>query len=72
AAPEEIRAQDERIRSELDQALAACIDEPFPDASTALTGVYAAPSSAPVEWYRTLPQAGDTGRHAALPPDRLP
>lgn len=57
ATPDELRAQDERIRGELDQALAQCLDEPFPDASTALTGVYAEPASAPVEWYRRLPPA---------------
>lgn len=44
-----------RIQHELDTALATCIDEPFPDVSTALTGVYAEPKSAPVEWYRELP-----------------
>lgn len=53
----ELRAQDERIATELDQALATCIDEPFPDAGTALTGVYAEPASAPIEWYRHLPPA---------------
>jgi TPP-dependent pyruvate/acetoin dehydrogenase alpha subunit len=71
ATQDEIRAQDERIQGQLDQALAICIDEPFPDVSTALADVYADPASAPVEWYRTLPQAGGAGRHAALPPDRL-
>ncbi|MFN8654584.1 MAG: thiamine pyrophosphate-dependent dehydrogenase E1 component subunit alpha [Gemmatimonadales bacterium] len=71
ASVEDLTAQDARIQGELDRALAACIDEPFPDISTALTGVYADPPSAPAEWYRSLP-AGGTGRPAALPPGRLP
>ncbi|MEO8140807.1 MAG: thiamine pyrophosphate-dependent dehydrogenase E1 component subunit alpha [Gemmatimonadota bacterium] len=45
---------DERVAAELDEALARCIDEPFPDSSTALTGVYADPLAAPAEWYRSL------------------
>ena len=45
---------DERVATELDAALARCIDEPFPDSSTALTGVYAEPAAAQAEWYRSL------------------
>ena len=55
ATKEEVRATDTRIDRELDAALAACIDEPFPSIDTALTEVYADPPSAPVEWYRRLP-----------------
>jgi len=51
----EVAGVDRRIDEELDRALATCIDEPFPDARTALTDVYADPPAAPVEWYRTLP-----------------
>jgi len=50
--PAEIAGLDARIEGELDAALAECIDEPFPDVATALTGVYADPPSAEVEWYR--------------------
>jgi len=46
---------DERIAGELDAALARCLDEPFPSTDTALTGVYADPAAAPIEWYRSLP-----------------
>jgi pyruvate/2-oxoglutarate/acetoin dehydrogenase E1 component/TPP-dependent pyruvate/acetoin dehydrogenase alpha subunit len=52
ATPAEVAGLDARIESELDAALAECIDEPFPDAATALTGVYADPPAAEVEWYR--------------------
>jgi pyruvate dehydrogenase E1 component alpha subunit/2-oxoisovalerate dehydrogenase E1 component alpha subunit len=55
ATAQEIADADARIERELDAALAACIDEPFPDSSTALTAVYATPPAAPVEWYRNLP-----------------
>jgi pyruvate dehydrogenase E1 component alpha subunit/2-oxoisovalerate dehydrogenase E1 component alpha subunit len=57
ASVEELSAVDDRIQQELDQALATCIDEPFPDAGTALEGVYADPPWAQVEWYRRLPGA---------------
>ncbi len=50
----DIAATDARVAQELDAALAQCLDEPFPDASTALTGVYADPAAAPLEWYRRL------------------
>ena len=52
ATPAELRALDARVEAELDAALAQCLDEPFPDISTALTGVYADPASAEREWYR--------------------
>jgi len=52
---EELAEADRRVDAELDAALAACLDEPFPDPATALTAVYADPPAAPVEWYRTLP-----------------
>jgi TPP-dependent pyruvate/acetoin dehydrogenase alpha subunit len=58
ATVEELNGVDSRIQEVLDRALATCIDEPFPDASTALHGVYAQPGSAPVEWYRSLPGTG--------------
>jgi pyruvate dehydrogenase E1 component alpha subunit/2-oxoisovalerate dehydrogenase E1 component alpha subunit len=59
ASQDEIGAVDQRIATELDQALATCLDEPFPDPATALSGVYADPASAAVEWYRKLPGSTD-------------
>lgn len=52
ASEAELAETDARIAGELDAALAVCIDEPFPDPSTALSGVYADPPAAPIEWYR--------------------
>ena len=49
---------DARVDGELDQALARCQEEPFPDASTALRGVTAEPPAALPEWYRQPPVAG--------------
>lgn len=54
ATEPDIAAVDARVTRELDEALAQCLDEPFPDASTALAGVSADPPAAPVEWYRQL------------------
>jgi pyruvate dehydrogenase E1 component alpha subunit/2-oxoisovalerate dehydrogenase E1 component alpha subunit len=65
ATVDEMNGVDQRIQQELDTALATCIDEPMPDIGTALTGVYADPKSAGVEWYRTLPDRGSTTRPSA-------
>jgi pyruvate dehydrogenase E1 component alpha subunit/2-oxoisovalerate dehydrogenase E1 component alpha subunit len=65
ATVDEMNAVDQRIQTELDQALATCIDEPMPDISTALTDVYANPPAAPIEWYRTLPSRSSTDRPPA-------
>ncbi len=54
ATGEELRAVDARVDRALDEALTRCQDEPFPDVSTALTGVTATPPSASAEWYRTI------------------
>ena len=51
----EIGATDARVDAELDAALRRCVDEPPPVASTALGGVYAEPSAAPLEWFRAEP-----------------
>jgi TPP-dependent pyruvate/acetoin dehydrogenase alpha subunit len=45
---------DERVMSELDQAVAGSENDPLPDASTALTQVYANPPSADPLWYRNI------------------
>lgn len=55
ASPAEIEATDTRVSAELDAALGRCRDEPFPDPSTALSGVLADPPAAPSEWYRAEP-----------------
>ena len=52
ATERHIAEVDARVTRELDEALAQCLDEPFPDPATTLTGVYADPPAAPVEWYR--------------------
>jgi pyruvate dehydrogenase E1 component alpha subunit/2-oxoisovalerate dehydrogenase E1 component alpha subunit len=57
ATADEIAAADARIERELDTALAACIDEPFPHIDTALTDVYADPPTVAAEWYRQLAPA---------------
>jgi pyruvate dehydrogenase E1 component alpha subunit/2-oxoisovalerate dehydrogenase E1 component alpha subunit len=50
----DIAAVDARVERELEAALTHCLDEPFPDPATALTGVYADPPTAPLEWYRRV------------------
>jgi TPP-dependent pyruvate/acetoin dehydrogenase alpha subunit len=52
ATAADIAAADARVEAELDAALAQCLEEPLPAASTALSGVYADPPAASVEWYR--------------------
>ncbi len=54
ATEPDIAGVDARVTRELDEALARCLDEPFPDPSTTLTGVYADPPAAPIEWYRRV------------------
>ncbi len=66
ATPGEIESTDTRVSHELDAAVERCQDEPFPDPSTALTGVYAEPARTPIEWYRQL-AAEPPSRRAAEP-----
>jgi pyruvate dehydrogenase E1 component alpha subunit/2-oxoisovalerate dehydrogenase E1 component alpha subunit len=66
ATAEEVDALDARVTAELDAALAQCRDEPFPEPTTALGGVYVDPASAPLEWYRHL-GAEPPSRRAAEP-----
>ena len=54
AAREELEAVDTRILGELDAAVAACENEPFPAPESALDGVYADPPRVESEWYRRL------------------
>src|SRR5213594_4349958 len=50
----ELKAIDDRVKLEVDQATDACIDEPLPPPESALGGVYADPPAAPRHWYRSL------------------
>ncbi|HEY7684138.1 MAG TPA: thiamine pyrophosphate-dependent dehydrogenase E1 component subunit alpha [Gemmatimonadales bacterium] len=71
ASAAEIAAADARVTAELDAAVAQCLDEPFPDAATALFGVCADPPAARSEWYRVLAPdraAESPSRRAAEPP----
>ena len=45
---------DQRVTSELDQAVAECENDPLPDPGTALTDVYANPLATEALWYRRL------------------
>src|SRR5947207_2324069 len=50
----ELKAIDDGVKLEIDQATDACIDEPLPPSESALGGVYADPPAAPRHWYRSL------------------
>src|SRR5205809_6083631 len=50
----ELKAIDDRVKVEIDQATDACIDEPLPPGESALGGVYVGPAAAPRHWYRSL------------------
>jgi TPP-dependent pyruvate/acetoin dehydrogenase alpha subunit len=52
ATGEELQAIDARVAALIDEAVAACEDEPLPEAGTALDGVLADPARAELEWYR--------------------
>src|SRR5216110_3785350 len=54
AEERELKAIDEGVKAEIDQATDACVDEPLPPGETALGGVYADPPTAPRHWYRSL------------------
>jgi len=49
---EEREAARARVDAELDEAITTALDEPFPEPSTALEGVYAEPATAPPLWYK--------------------
>src|SRR6266498_1371078 len=50
----DVTAIDDRVRVEVDQATDACVDEPLPDAETALPGVYVDPPAADKLWFKVL------------------
>jgi pyruvate dehydrogenase E1 component alpha subunit/2-oxoisovalerate dehydrogenase E1 component alpha subunit len=50
----DLKGIDERVRVEVDQATDACVNEPLPDAETALPGVYVEPPAADTLWFKTL------------------
>ncbi|MEP6573565.1 MAG: thiamine pyrophosphate-dependent dehydrogenase E1 component subunit alpha [Gemmatimonadota bacterium] len=54
ATTAELQALDQRVLREVDDAVAACENEPMPDALTALDGVCVTPPSADMEWYRRI------------------
>jgi len=45
---------DDRVRDEVDQATDACVDEPLPEAETALPGVLVDPPVADTLWFKAL------------------
>ncbi len=53
----ELAAVDARVIAELDEAAAACEDEPQPEAVSALDGVYARPPAQPAPWHRRTADA---------------
>jgi hypothetical protein len=42
------------VRDEVDRATDACVDEPLPEAATALDAVYAEPARVETLWYRLV------------------
>src|SRR5262245_21169601 len=50
----ELKQIDDRVRVEVDQATDACVNEPLPDAESALPGVYVDPPSAAKLWFKSL------------------
>lgn len=53
----ELAAVDARVIAELEEAVAACEDEPQPEAVSALDGVYADPPAQPAPWQRRTADA---------------
>ena len=54
AEERELRTIDAQVKTEIDEATDACVDEPLPSPESALTGVYADPPGTPRHWYRNL------------------
>jgi pyruvate dehydrogenase E1 component alpha subunit/2-oxoisovalerate dehydrogenase E1 component alpha subunit len=53
----DVAAVDQRVRAELDAAVAEAEGEPLPGPETALEGVYAVPGVQPAAWYKGAPPA---------------
>jgi len=45
---------DDRVRTEVDQATDACVNESLPEAETALPGVYVDPPAADKLWFKSV------------------
>ncbi|MBI4503849.1 MAG: thiamine pyrophosphate-dependent dehydrogenase E1 component subunit alpha [Gemmatimonadetes bacterium] len=54
ARQRELTDIDQRVISQLDQAVAECENDPLPDGASALASVYRTPSSAEPLWYRRV------------------
>jgi len=54
AEERELQAIDAQVKTEVDEATDACVDEPLPPPESALGGVYADPPGPPRHWYRSL------------------
>ncbi len=54
ATSAELKEIDDRVLTDLEQAVTQCENEPMPEPATALGGVYAGDSSEGLEWYRRL------------------
>ena len=50
----DLKEIDDRARVEVDQATDACVNEPLPEAATALPGVYVDPPAADRLWFKTV------------------
>jgi pyruvate dehydrogenase E1 component alpha subunit/2-oxoisovalerate dehydrogenase E1 component alpha subunit len=50
----DLREIDERVRAEVDQATDACVNEPLPEAATALPDVYVDPPAAQRLWFKDV------------------
>ncbi len=50
----DVKDIDDRVRVEVDQSTDACVNEPLPEAETALPGVYVEPPAADTLWFKSL------------------
>jgi TPP-dependent pyruvate/acetoin dehydrogenase alpha subunit len=50
----DLKEIDDRVRVEVDRATDACVDEPLPEAETALPDVYVDPPAADKLWFKAL------------------
>lgn len=54
ATDAELRAIADGVRTEIDAAVDACLDDPAPRGETALPNVFATPATTPPHWYRSV------------------